>query len=337
MTALSRLRAGTAAVAARGPGVAGVPGRVVPRLRAGMRVGVVAPASPVSDAGPVEAGVVVLRDLGLDVELAADPARRRGHLAGTDAERAADLAGMLARPDIDAIVCLRGGEGTLRTLLALPPDLPGRLAGIPPKAVVGFSDITLLHAWIAAALGWASFHGPGVTSLAAATPYTRAAFARALFAADPFDIGAAPDGPAPVTLVPGRAQGLLAGGCLSLLVSLLGTPWAPDLTGRILFFEDTNEPPYRIDRMLSQLLAAGQLQRCAGIVVGEHVACDPRDPATSLTLDEVVADLLVPLGVPLLAGLPLGHGRHLATVPLGRPALLDADAGRLRILDPGVA
>ncbi len=311
-------------------------GRVVSRLRAGMRVGIVAPASPVGTAADADAGVSVLRDLGLEVEFAADPARRRGHLAGTDAQRAGDLAAMLARPDIDAVVCLRGGEGTLRTLLALPPDLPERLAGVPPKAVVGFSDVTLLHAWLAAELGWASFHGPGLTSLAVATAYTRDAFVRALFATGPFDIGPAPDGPAPVALVPGRTEGLLAGGCLSLLVSLLGTPWAPDLTGRILFFEDTDEQPYRIDRMLSQLLAAGQLQRCAGIVVGEHVRCDPRDPARSLTLEEVVADLLVPLGVPLLAGLPLGHGRHLATVPLGRRALLDAGAGRLRVLDPGV-
>jgi len=301
-----------------------------------MRVGVVAPASPLGDPADADAGAAVLRDLGLIVEFAGDPSRRRGHLAGTDEQRAGDLAAALVRPDLDAVVCLRGGEGTLRTLLALPPDLPERLAGVPPKAVVGFSDITLLHAWLAAELGWASFHGPGLTSLAAATPYTRDAFARALFAADPFDIAPAPGGPAPVALVPGRAEGLLAGGCLSLLVSLLGTPWFPDLAGRILFFEDVDEPPYRIDRMLSQLLAAGQLQRCAGIVVGEHVRCTPRDPARSLTLEEIVADLLVPLGIPLLAGLPLGHGRHLATVPLGRPALLDADAARLAVLDPGV-
>jgi len=308
----------------------------VPVLRAGMRVGVVAPASPVSDPDLAERGLTVLRDLGLEVELAADPGRRRGHLAGTDAQRAADLAAMLARPDLDALVCLRGGEGTLRTLLSLPPDLPRRLAGARPKAVVGFSDITLLHAWLAAELGWTSFAGPGVTSLAAATPYTLEHFRRALFVAEPYDVGPAPGDPAPTTLVPGSAEGPLAGGCLSLLVSLLATPWAPDLTGCVLFVEDVNERPYRIDRMLSQLLAAGQLQRCAGIVVGECVGCEPADPARSLTLDEVVDDLLVPLGVPLLAGLPLGHGRNLATVPLGQPVRLDADAGILRILRPGV-
>jgi muramoyltetrapeptide carboxypeptidase len=300
-------------------------------LRPGMRVGVVAPASPVRELALVERGVAMLEELGFAVEVAVDPLRRRGYLAGTDAERAAALLHALGRPDLDAILCLRGGDGTMRTLLAMDPVAVRGLADVVPKPVIGFSDITMLHAFLGAELRWTSYYGPGLTSLAEATPYTLDHFARALLNTAPYDVTTAPGYPDPMTVVGGRAEGLLAGGCLSLVVTLLGTPWELDLDGRILFFEDLNEAPYRIDRMLTQLLAAGHLQRCTGIVVGEHVNCEARDPATSLTFDQVVRDLLAPLGVPVVAGLPLGHGRNLATVPLGQPALLDADAGLLRV------
>ncbi len=304
-----------------------------PRLEPGMRVGVVAPSSP-AEQGRVDAGAAALRALGFDVVFAAHTTAARGYLAGTDADRAADVWAMLARPDVDAVLCQSGGYGAARTLLHLDRAALRGLAA-RPKPLIGYSDITVLHALVARELGWISFYGPMLTSLAAATPYTVAAFRAALMATAPLTVAAPADGPAVATIAGGRARGRLAGGCLSLVASLIGTPWAWDFRGAIVVLEDLNEAPYRLDRLLVQLRLSGALDGCAGILVGEHVGCDPPADRPSLTLPEVFAELLGPLGVPVLYGLPVGHGRHLATLPLGAMAELDADAGRLHV-EPGV-
>ncbi len=152
----------------------------------------------------------------------------------------------------------------------------------------------------------------------------------------PFEITPDPDDPYLETITPGRATGKIVGGCISLIVSLLGTPWELDLRDAIFVFEDIHEQPYTIDRMLTQLLAAGQLQRCAGIVIGELVDCGPKQPGNTLGLEQVFEDLIRPLGIPTLYRLPVGHGRHLATLPLGAVSELDATNQRLRIVQPGV-
>lgn len=176
--------------------------------------------------------------------------------------------------------------------------------------------------------------GAMVPSFGKPTAYTFAAFERALMRAEPFEVLPDPDDRYVEALVPGIAEGELVGGCLSLLASLAGTPWEVRAGGAILFFEDVHEAPYRVDRLLSQLLAAGALSRCAGIVIGEHVGCGP-GPGNTLALEQVVRDLLLLLGVPALYHLPIGHGRCPATVPLGARPRLDADAGRLWV-EPGV-
>jgi muramoyltetrapeptide carboxypeptidase len=145
-----------------------------------------------------------------------------------------------------------------------------------------------------------------------------------------------PDDPYVETLVPGVAEGELAGGCLQLVVTLIGTPWQIDLRDKLFFFEDIHCEPYEIDRMLSQLIAAGALQECAGIIIGEHADCAPKGPGNSLGLEQVFDDLIRPLGIPTLYHLPIGHGQHQATLPLGVQARLDATNKTLRILDPGV-
>lgn len=309
--------------------------RKPPRLARGMTVGVCAPSGPVFNRSDVDRAVAAIERLGFRVVLAPHARDGYGYLAGSDADRAADLHEMLERPDVDAIICLRGGYGAIRTAAAL--DLPRlrRLADAPPKPFVGYSDITVLHALLQRELGWVTFYGPMGTTFVRGTAYTRDQFGYALIEAEPFDIAPDPDDPFVATLVPGRVEAPLAGGCLSLVASLVGTPWEIDLRDTIFFFEDVNEPPYSIDRMLMQLLQAGKLQSCAGIVVGEHAGCEPRG-GNSLSLEQVFADLLVPLGVPLIYGLPIGHGRHHATLPLGVRAALDAGAGTLRILEPGV-
>jgi muramoyltetrapeptide carboxypeptidase len=243
---------------------------------------------------------------------------------------------MLERDDVDGVVCLAGGYGAARTALAIDRERLRKLADRPAKVFVGFSDITFLHAVLAHELGWTTFYGPMVSSFGSSSDYTVAAFQRALIQVEPFDVLPNPDDPYVATLVEGQATGRLVGGCLSLIVSLLGTPWELDLRDSILFFEDVHEAPYRIDRMLTQLIAANKLQQCAGIVIGEHVECVPSGPRNSLGLEQVFDDRLRPLGIPILYNLPIGHGRHIATLPLGVQVELNATERRMRIVEPGV-
>ncbi len=306
-----------------------------------MTLGIIAPSSPVLDSHDTARGVAGLAHLGFAVIFGEHARDSRGYLAGRDNDRADDLLTMLERDDIDAIICVRGGYGAGRVLNAL--RAPARLArlralaGRPAKAVIGFSDITMIHALLARELGWISFYGPVVTSFKEASDYTVAAFRRALMGTEPFDIFPAPDDAYVATIAPGVAEAPLRGGCLSLLTTLIGTPWEPDLRGAICFFEDVHEEPYAIDRQLTHLLAAGKLQGCAGIVIGELADCRPRSAINTLGLGDIFDDLLRPLGIPILYNLPIGHGKHLATLPLGVRARLDASAGTLRILEAGVS
>jgi muramoyltetrapeptide carboxypeptidase len=289
------------------------------RLRPGARVAVVAPSSPPPEPSMLGRGIRALGRLGLETVVAPGAWEVQGYLAGDDRRRAEDLLWALGDDSIDAVWCARGGYGAQRTVAALPDGELQALRGRDAKALIGFSDITVLHALVSARLGWVSFHGPVVSDLGRASEYTLAGVRDALFAAEPFTVAPHPDDEFVTTLVPGQAEGPLAGGCLTLLAALAGTPLQVDFAGRIAFFEDVHEPPYRIDGRLSQLLAAGCFRECAGIVIGEHVA-----------------DLLAPLGIPCCFYLPLGHGAHLATLPIGARAQLDADQGVLRIVEPGV-
>jgi muramoyltetrapeptide carboxypeptidase len=311
--------------------------RKPPRLRPGMTLGVAAPSSPVLERSQVTRGVARLESLGFKVVFGRHAQDSYGYLAGHDQDRAADLLDLLERDDVDGVICLRGGYGALRTALALDPRRLARLAGRPARAFIGFSDITALHMVLRRELGWVTFHGPAVVGLAAPSAYTLGAFERALMEAAPFDVLPDPDDPYVETLVPGVAEGVLLGGCLELLVALIGTRWAPKYDGAILFFEDAGCAPYQIDGMLTQLIASGALARCAGIVIGEHYSCGPKDPGNTLGLEQVFDDLIKPLGVPPLYHLPIGHGRHLATLPLGVRARLNATGRQLRLLEGGVA
>ncbi len=310
--------------------------RKPPRLEAGMTLGVVAPSGPVPERSTARRGVMGLERLGFRVVLGRHALDSRGYIAGEDGDRAEDLLAMLERDDVDGVICLRGGYGAIRTAMAIDLQRLRQLRDGPVKPFVGYSDITVLHALLGRELEWTTFYGPMASSFAKPTEYTLVAFRSALMEVEPFDVLPDPDDPYVETLVPGMVEAPLAGGCLSLVVSLLGTPWEIDLAGKIFFFEDVGEAPYRVDRMLAQLIAARKLQKCAGIVAGEHVDCAPSGPNNSLGLEQVFDDLLRPLGVPTLYHLPVGHGRHHATLPLGARAALDATNRRLRILEPGV-
>lgn len=307
--------------------VAGERRRPAP-LRPGATVAVVAPSGPAVDLERVRRGTAVLTELGFRVQLAPHALDAAGYLAGADADRAADLLVALEAPDVDAVIALRGGSGAMRTVLALEPGRLAALAERAPKPVVGFSDTTVLHAVLGGGPGWVTFHGPVLTSLGAAPPATADALRSAL--CDPV-----PQLLAGTAIVPGLADGVLLGGCLSLVASLLGTPWQLDLDGAVLLLEDIDEPPYAVDRMLTSLLASGPMDGVAAVVLGTFAGCHARGPTPSPSVDEVLRERLGTLGVPILAGLPVGHGRDVLTLPLGVRATVDADAGQLEV-SPGV-
>jgi muramoyltetrapeptide carboxypeptidase len=304
------------------------------RLHPGARVGVIAPSSGLLEPSKLARGVAELERMGLEVVLGAHVRDVRGYLAGEDRARAEDLLWALGDPSLDAVWCARGGYGAQRTVAALAPGEIEALAGRPAKVFIGFSDITILHALIIHRLGWVTFYGPSVTSLADRDRFTLDGVRRALFDAAPYAVSGHPDDPWVSTLRPGTAEGPLSGGCLTLLSALAGTPLQMDFAGRICFFEEVHESAYSVDRALSQLLAAGCLDGCRGIAIGDHT--DVPDEGPTLGLEQVFEDLLRPLGVPVCFYLPLGHGPHLATVPLGAPVALDAGSGTLSVLESPV-
>ncbi len=294
------------------------------RLAAGDRVAVVAPAGPAAP-DRLDAGLAVLASWGLDVAVgphARGTSERFGYLAADDAARADDLMAAWCDPDVRAVICARGGYGVQRMVDLL--DWPS-LAAAGPKVLVGFSDVTALHQAFAARLGVATVHGPVVTSLGGWADDVSRDHLRSLLMGPEPGLTLAAAGPA---LVPGVAEGTLVGGNVALLAAEVGTPNSWPATDSIVLLEEVGEEPYRLDRLLTQLLRSGWFDGARGVAVGDLTDCGPPEAALAL-----VADRLAPFGVPLLAGLPLGHGHRNLAVPLGVRARLDADAGTLTVLD----
>ncbi|HEY2748265.1 MAG TPA: LD-carboxypeptidase, partial [Polyangia bacterium] len=275
-----------------------------PRLRAGARVAVVAPAGPV----PRDAFAAGAAILGARYTLVHDERifARQGFLAGDDDARAGELCRALADPTIDAIVCARGGYGLMRIL----DRLDGVAFARAPKLVVGFSDVMALHAWAYHA-GVASLHAPVITQLGR-LPADDAA---ALFAACE-----SPAPPPPIAGLRtihrgnGRAEGPLVGGNLEVISRLVGTPWALPLAGAILLLEEIGERPYRIDRQLTQLGLARALDGLAGVVLGDFVGCAEKD-GSAPDAEAVLAERLAARGIPVVAGAPIGHGARNRALP----------------------
>ena len=305
-----------------------------PRLAVGDKVALISPASPPKNRALFLRGMKRLGQLGLEVVPGNHALAEYGYLAGSDEQRLQDLETAFLDPGIKAIFCSRGGYGVARLLGGFDPSLARR----HPKAVIGFSDITVLHLALQKA-GVVSFWGPMPCTDSGWTPFSVRWLKRALMSADP--VGRLPfaKGHRSKTLRPGIAQGRLTGGTLSLLASSVGTPYEVETRDRIVFMEDVGEEPYRVDRLLTQLVSAGKLSDAAGVALGIFTGSEPRDcPAKrSLTLTEVIADLLLPLKVPLLVSLAVGHVPEQVTLPYGIKVRLNARAGTLELLQPGVA
>ncbi|KUM79357.1 S66 peptidase family protein [Streptomyces griseorubiginosus] len=300
-----------------------------PRLAPGARVAVVAPSGPIVEER-LQAGLDILRGWDLDPVVTPHVLDRHGelgYLAGSDADRAADLQAAWCDPAVDAVLCARGGYGAQRMVDLLDWDAM-RAAG--PKVLVGFSDVTTLHQAFATRLGLVTLYGPA----AAGADFVKNALAqehlRATLLAPETVRTLTSRGPA---LVPGRARGVTLGGCLSLLATDLGTRHARSgARDGLLLMEDVGEQPYRVDRLLTQLLRTGWLDGVRGIVLGSWESCGPYD-----VLRTVLAERLGGLGVPVVEEFGFGHCEGALTVPFGVAAELDTEAGTLTLDEPALS
>lgn len=298
-----------------------------PLLRPGSRVAIVAPAGPPPEE-LLSRGVGVLESWGLSVEVGRhvlDVHPRLPYLAGRDSDRAADLRRAWCDPGIDAVFCARGGYGCLRMVDLL--DWPA-MAAAGPKVFLGSSDVTALHEAIRARLGLVTLFGPMIAS-DLLDPVSQKHLQDMLFTPSS---GQVLSGPAAGTFVPGRAEGVLLGGNLSLIVAGLGAEDALDPDGAIVLLEDVTESPYRLDRLVTQLLRMGWFTGVSGIALGSWVGCG--EPSE---VYETLSDLLGSLGIPTVWELGFGHCAGGLTVPLGVRAALNADDGTLTLLEPALS
>lgn len=308
-------------------------------LQSGMTIGLVFPAGW-TKMEEVEAGKAYLEKLGYKVLLGSNAGKQLGYLSTTDKERAAEFMAAVENKAVDAIICVRGGYGTMRMLTLLDYTSIRK----HPKIISGYSDITALINTIHQRTGLVCFHGPG--ALAPWHEFTEKSFLTVATPPQPtsdekkskkhYEPIVMPPTEGWKTMTAGKARGRLIGGNLTLLATTTGTPLEIDTKGALLFFEDVTEEPYRIDRMITQLLLAGKLQSCKGIAIGQFTKCDAEDAAHSFTVQEVLTDRLSGLGIPIVTGLQFGHVPQKYTYPIGIQAELDATAGTLTLLESAV-
>lgn len=263
--------------------------------------------------------------LGYRVKLDESVGQVYGYLSGTDEMRAGAINRMFADETVDAIWAVRGGYGVTRMLDRLDYDM----IRANNKPLIGYSDITALHVQLQTKCDLVSFHGPMPSSDGLEAGGVNARLLLKALEARPLGDIVNPDGTPLRGLCGGRAEGAFVGGNLSLVASLCGTPYALDVKGKILFLEDVGEKIYALDRMFTQLRNAGYFRDCAGVVLGGYTDCVSEDEEYGFTLDEVIADVILPCGKPVLSGLQAGHLKEKITLPLGAQAVMDADKGTL--------
>lgn len=310
-----------------------------PRLFPGARIALIAPSGPLLERDHLARGADLCRALGYQPALMPNAGKVSGYLAGSDDERLADLNAALTDPAIDAVWCLRGGNGLNRIVDRV--DFAGFSAR--PKPVIGYSDITVLLLALLSRCRTVTFHAP--MARFSMPEFSRHHFDLVLTGVEspgalgrlrPPDGVLVPERGRITTIVPGRATGRLVGGNLTLLQSLVGTPYFPDFEGAILFLEDIGEDLYRIDRMLGHLRLAGVLTSLAGVAIG-HFSRMRRGTFEGATgLDQVLRGYFEPHQIPVAHGFPIGHVAEQWTLPIGALAELDATRGELALLEPAV-
>lgn len=306
------------------------------RLKDGDRIALVAPGSYISES-ELQESVKNLSDLGFQVTFTERLTLQNGYFSGTDSQRAEDLMEMFERDDVDAIMCVRGGYGCARIL----PLLDYNIIKKNPKILIGYSDVTALLYGIFKKTGLITFHGPVATSTfnefsiqnlesVLMNPEKNKKFLNANPASDENIYGVQ-------TLVNGKAKGRLIGGNLSIMVSLIGTKYDIDYAGKIIFIEEIGEEPYRIDRMLTQLIQADKFKNAAGIMMGIFSKCEPKEKdasfSKSFSLMEVLKDRFSDFKIPVIYGMSSGHVKDKFTIPFGGLAELDTNEQSFTLLE----
>lgn len=307
-----------------------------PRLQTGDLVGIVSPASPPSAQEKIDRGVQYLERSGYRVKVGRYVMAQHGYLAGTDEQRAFDFNDMLCDKEVKAIFAVRGGYGTPRLLHLIDY----RSAQRDPKIIVGYSDLTALQLALFKRTGLVTFSGPmvGVEMWDNIDPFTEEQFWRVV--SSKARIGPLANPPeVPLSFFnEGTARGRILGGNFALVMSLMGTPYLPDLRGSLLALEDVDEAPHRVDRMFMQLRHAGLLEKIAGLILGRFTDCVPSDPSVPhLTIEQVLQEAVRSVKCPVLTNLQYGHIPKKVTLPFGVQAQLDARQGCLEILEGAVS
>lgn len=301
------------------------------RLLPGDTIGICAPAGPIRHGKEIDEFVEVIRDLGFEVKLGKNVAKQYGYFSANDKERAEEFMSLIEDDSVSGIFTIRGGWGCARLL----EHLNFEVIKDHPKVILGFSDMTTLLNAIAAKTGLVTFHGPNGNSTW--NDYSVGYFKSTLVDAVEVKYSNTPVMDLPIkTISPGIAEGKLFGGNLSVLSGLTGSDYLPDWENAILFIEDVNEEPYRIDRMLTQLKLAGIFDAVNGVVLGGFRKCVAEEPDRSFTLEEVFEQHFSKLNKPVYSGAQIGHLRNKYTLPVGFPIQMDADNGTIRLLDKAV-
>jgi muramoyltetrapeptide carboxypeptidase len=300
-------------------------------------VGLVLPATAAFEADEIQFAKEQMEAIGFKVVIGKHAFDKWGYFAGHDRDRADDINQMFADDQVDAVVCYTGGWGSPRVLPYLDYDLIKR----KPKVLIGYSDITALLNAVHKKTGLITFHGPVGGSTF--DPFTLDNFRKVVMTAEPAGLLPTPS-KKPNELIdrtnrilkiaPGKATGPLIGGNLTMIATLMGTPWQPDTTGAIVFLEDVHEEPYRIDRMLTTLALGNMFDKAAGIVFGRCSDCGIKGP--SFSLEEILRDRFGGLAVPAISGLSFGHIEQKLVLPIGARATLDADGGTVRVEEAAV-
>ncbi|TAL68080.1 MAG: LD-carboxypeptidase [Bacteroidetes bacterium] len=310
-------------------------------LKRGDTIGIIAPATAVTDPDQIGKAIEALNYFGLNYKIEKNVLKGEGYKTRTTEKRLDDLHFMFEDKEISGVFCLRGGYGSAQLLDKIDYDLIKK----NPKVFIGYSDITAMHLAINKFSGLITFHGPVL--LSGFSNYTADYFSKALFNTNPIGKIVNPESKSGIRLVhptrtikPGKATGKLIGGNLSIICSLMGTPYEIDTKDKILFIEDVGEEPYRIDRMLTQLRLAGKLNTAAGIIFGECNECnsDGLNPSHiwDYSLGEVLDNIFKNLNIPVFYGLTFGHTSDQITLPVGVDAEIDADERTLNIIEAGV-
>lgn len=301
-------------------------------LRKGDTIGLVGISGAMHDAETqFDKMLETIDQMGYKVIVADSCREEYGYLSGTDESRAKGLNQMFRDDRVDAVVCMRGGYGVARMLDLV--DFDAMRAN--PKLVLGYSDITALHTAIHQKVGMVTIHGPMPDSawIKGLDDFSMQSMQRALTSTEPLGLLTNPEGLEPQCVVPGRCTGQLVGGNLTLIASACGTPFALDATDKVLLLEDVGEYIYRLDSMLTQLRQAGMFEQCAGVVLGGFTDCTEEYERYALHLEDIIRDIIVPAGKPVLGNMSIGHTPTKITVPLGVQCVVDADAGTLEIVE----